>query len=93
MKRSTEIVISSAYDLPPYSGSPTTQDPVFTLNEQYSTGQVSPILTEDTSGMVRSDTDEDKGTEPPRLNRKVWTMGSIPTTDKDFLGWCEHLER
>ena len=29
-------------DLPPHSGSPTTQDPVFALNEQYSTGQSDP---------------------------------------------------
>ena len=30
------------YDLPPHSGSPTTQDPVFALNEQYSTGLSDP---------------------------------------------------
>jgi hypothetical protein len=40
--------------------------------------------------MVRSDTDDDKGTVPPKLTRKVWTVGSIPATDKDFLGWCEY---
>jgi hypothetical protein len=39
--------------------------------------------------MVRSDTDNDKGTAPPKPILKVWTMGSIPATDKDFLGWCE----
>jgi hypothetical protein len=40
--------------------------------------------------MVRSHTDDNKGTEPPRLTPKVWTVGSIPVTDKDFLDWCGH---
>ena len=38
--------------------------------------------------MVRSHTDDDKGTDPPKLTRKVWTVGSIPATDKGFLEWC-----
>ncbi len=37
--------------------------------------------------MVRSETDEDKGTAPPKPVRKMWTTGSIPATDKDFLEW------
>jgi hypothetical protein len=37
--------------------------------------------------MVRSETDNDKGTAPPKPVRKVWTTGSILTTDKDFLEW------
>ncbi len=49
-----------------------------------------PILTEDTSGMVRSAIDDNKGTAPPKPVRKIWTMGSIPATDKDFLVWCEN---
>jgi len=40
--------------------------------------------------MVRSHTDDDKGTDPPKLTRKVWTVGSIPATDKGFLEWCGH---
>jgi hypothetical protein len=40
--------------------------------------------------MVRSHTDDNKGTETPRLAPKVWTVGSIPVTDKGFLDWCEH---
>ncbi len=36
------IYSAPALDLPPHSGSPTTQDPVFALNEQYSTGQSDP---------------------------------------------------
>ena len=47
----------------------------------------SPIPTEDTSGMVRSETDNDKGTAPPKPVRKIWTTGSISATDKDFLEW------
>jgi hypothetical protein len=39
--------------------------------------------------MVRSHTDDDKGTEPSKLTPKVWTVGSIPATDKDFLEWCK----
>jgi hypothetical protein len=39
--------------------------------------------------MVRSKTDNEKGTEPPKLTHKVWTVGSIPATDKDFLEWCK----
>jgi hypothetical protein len=38
--------------------------------------------------MVRSHTDDDKGTDPPKLTHKVWTVGSIPATDKGFLEWC-----
>ncbi len=40
----SSVLIHSApaLDLPPHSGSPTTQDPVFALNEQYSTGQSDP---------------------------------------------------
>jgi hypothetical protein len=40
--------------------------------------------------MVRSATDDDKGTAPPKPVRKIWTMGSFPATDKDFLEWCEN---
>jgi hypothetical protein len=40
--------------------------------------------------MVRSETDNDKETVPPKPIRKAWTMGSIPATDKDFLEWCGH---
>ena len=40
--------------------------------------------------MVRSHMDDDKGSDSPKLTRKVWTVGSIPATDKDFLEWCEH---
>ncbi len=47
----------------------------------------SPILTEDTSGMVRSATDDDKGTAPPKPFHKLWTMGSIQANDKGFLEW------
>ena len=36
------VIIYSALDLSPHSGSPTTQDPVFALKEQYSTGQSDP---------------------------------------------------
>jgi hypothetical protein len=38
--------------------------------------------------MVRSHTDDDKISDPPKLTRKVWTVGSIPATDKGFLEWC-----
>ena len=37
--------------------------------------------------MVRSHSDDNKGTEPPRLSPKVWTVGSIPVTDEGFLRW------
>jgi hypothetical protein len=37
--------------------------------------------------MVRSESDNDKGTAPPKPFRKIWAMGSIPATDKDFLEW------
>jgi hypothetical protein len=37
--------------------------------------------------MVRSATDDDRGTAPPKPIRKSWTMESIPATDKDFLEW------
>ena len=47
----------------------------------------SPILTEDTSGMVRSTTDRNKGTAPPKPIRKIWTIGSISADDKGFLEW------
>ncbi len=36
------IYSAPALDLPPHSGPPTTQDLVFALNEQYSTGQSDP---------------------------------------------------
>ena len=45
----------------------------------------SPILTEDTSGMVRSETDKGKGTAPPKPIHKIWAMGSIPANDKVSL--------
>ncbi len=35
--------------------------------------------------MVRSETDDNKGTAPPKPVRKTWILGSIPTTDKDYL--------
>jgi hypothetical protein len=38
--------------------------------------------------MVRSYSDDNKGTEPPRLSPKVWTVGSIPVTDEGFFKWC-----
>jgi hypothetical protein len=38
--------------------------------------------------MVRSQSDDNKETEPPRLSPKVWTVGSIPVTDEGFLKWC-----
>ncbi len=53
------------------------------------TRRASPILTEDTSGMVRSSTDGNKGTALPKPIHKLWTMGTIPVTDKGFLGWYE----
>ncbi len=46
------------------------------------------MLTEDTSGMVRSETDNDKGTAPPKPVRRVYKMGSIPNTDENFVEWC-----
>ena len=50
----------------------------------------SPILTEDTSGMVRSLTDDDEGTAPlpSKPIRRVVTVGSIPNTDEKFIEWC-----
>ncbi len=80
-----------ALDLPPHSGSPTTQDPVFAWTSN--TRLASPILTEDTSGMVKSATDDEAGTAPgvqptrKPLPTKVIVMGSIPTADHDFLAW------
>jgi hypothetical protein len=38
--------------------------------------------------MVRSETDNDKGTLPPKPVRRVYSMGSIPNTDEKFLEWC-----
>ncbi len=58
---------------------------MFSLNEQYS----SPILTEDTSGIVHSATDKGKGTATIKPIRKSWTIGSIPATEKGFLEWRE----
>ncbi len=43
--------------------------------------------------MVRSEADNDKGTERPKLTPKVWTLGSIPATDKGFLEWCEYQSK
>jgi hypothetical protein len=37
--------------------------------------------------MVRSETDNDKGTTLPKPIRKIWVMGNIPATDKEFLEW------
>ncbi len=38
--------------------------------------------------MVQSETDNEKGTAPPKPVRRVWTVGSIPNTDEKFLEWC-----
>jgi hypothetical protein len=38
--------------------------------------------------MVRSETDNDKGTAPPKPARRMYSMGSIPNTDEKFLEWC-----
>ena len=38
--------------------------------------------------MVRSETDNDEGTAPPKPVRRVYTVGSIPNTDENFLVWC-----
>ena len=38
--------------------------------------------------MVRSTTDEDKGTAPAKPVRRLYTVGSIPNTDEKFLVWC-----
>ncbi len=84
-------ISAPALDLPPHSGSPTTQDPVFAWTSN--TRLASPILTEDTSGMVKSATDDETGTAPDvrparkPLAAKVIVMGSISTTDIDFLSW------
>jgi hypothetical protein len=40
--------------------------------------------------MVRSETDNDKGTELLKLTHKVCAVGSIPATEKGFLKWCGH---
>ena len=37
--------------------------------------------------MVRSETDNDKGTAPPKPVRKIWTTGSISASDKDYVEW------
>ena len=37
--------------------------------------------------MVRSETDRNKGTAPPKPIRKIWTIGSISADDKGFLEW------
>ena len=37
--------------------------------------------------MVRSTTDRNKGTAPPKPIRKIWTIGSISADDKGFLEW------
>ncbi len=42
-------------------------------------------FTDNTGSRVRFE--RDKGTAPPKPVRKMWTTGSIPATDKDFLEW------
>jgi hypothetical protein len=39
--------------------------------------------------MIRSATDDDKGTAPPKPICKLWVMRNIPATDQDFLEWHE----
>ncbi len=38
--------------------------------------------------MVRSETDNDEGTAPPKPVRRMYTVRSIPNTDENFLEWC-----
>ena len=37
--------------------------------------------------MVRSETDNEKGTPLPKPIRRLWTMGTVPSTDKGFIDW------
>ncbi len=37
--------------------------------------------------MVRSETDNDKGAPLLKPIRKVWTMGTVPATDKGYIDW------
>ena len=37
--------------------------------------------------MVRSESDRNKGTAPPKPIRKIWTIGSISANDKGFIEW------
>ncbi len=37
--------------------------------------------------MVRSETDNEKGTLLPKPIRKLWTMGTVPSTDEGFVNW------
>ena len=37
--------------------------------------------------MVRSETDNEKGTALRKPIRRLWTMGTVPATDKGFIDW------